>query len=118
MVTGTTLPRVDRWLCQKRARLDDVPELILVVGPLGTTNNKGVPGSLRFYEKDDNKIIELCNLTYINIQMYIRKFSYNKSPQKIIPTDYKPPKFILDAKILPIINVQCTRFPQPQNISP
>lgn len=51
IVTGTTLPRTDRWLCQKRARLDDVPELILVVGPLGTTNSKGVPGSFRFKTK-------------------------------------------------------------------
>ena len=47
IVTGTTLPRTDSWLCQKRARLDDVPALILVVGPLGTTSNSGVPGSLR-----------------------------------------------------------------------
>lgn len=52
IVTGTTLPRTESWLCQKRVRLDEVPALTLVVGPLGTISNNGVPGSLRFGERD------------------------------------------------------------------
>ena len=71
MVTGTTFPRTDKWLCQKRARLDEVPEQMLVVGPLGTTKSKGVPGSLRFEERgikihcdSGNKVSqnEICTL--------------------------------------------------------
>lgn len=76
MVTGTTFPRTDKWLCQKRARLDEVPEQMLVVGPLGTTKSKGVPGSLRFEEKDKNTLwlrkqsFSKWNLHIMNMQCY------------------------------------------------